>query len=1252
MIGSASPAMLAVFVCLGLDAAGAEKITTTVTGLPYEVVEKGRLSVTVQYEVAADLGQVRLHVELKNPRNIVLAGQTAEVSGKGAREFIFDVPSRAEESEIRFAVWYGEVWTAALVPIIHTEPIAILSAEEGRELSAREAEGQRWCETMKPQIPEGGAAALLVDDFPGFDRGLADAMRAALEAQGLTVLPLNGEEVGNPTILAPANFHTLVLTSSAVFPLDATRALERFLAEGGDVIALGAPAFREPVSKVAGRWMGENEVREALRATRPERILFDFETGAAEDWTHGTHADARAEWEFAEGGADGTEHALHCLVPDYRNWNTFAAPDFGAPPGPGQSLTCLWARGGPQTTSLALEWVEKDGSRWIATIPLTTDWQYYVLTPGEFKYWQDNPSQGRGGTHDHVRLENAARFTVGLAMTHTRLDAGRHEFWVDQIGVAPNPLGEAGVPATFDVAPIEMLTPTYKFHRVTSAVRLQVSDKQCLLSPADLPVPEGLMSVQPRPQGTGYNKERKWRWIPLLEAFDDKGEVCGTPACLTINRTGRFSRACVASFALPPSAYASPRVLELVARLAARLRDGFFLFEGGAEYYAYFADDEQVTLGARTINLTDRPDPSCSARLTVRSEAEVEFEQTVPVSEGRAECRWSPAGFTHDTYQVICALLDAEGKQLDLLAHPLVVWRAPEDPDYLEVRDGDFYLHGRPWYAHGVNYMPSSEIGIEDGEYFEFWMDKQPYDPVVIERDLTRIKAMGMNMVSIFCYYRSLDSRNLLDILERCRRHGLMVNLSLRPGTGLDFRWDEMRALIETYRLAQNDTIFAYDLAWEPNWGPHDRRKPWDDEWERWIVERYGSVENAEADWGVPVPREDGKVTNPLDEHLTQDGPHRVMVAAYWRFLDDLLAHAYGRANSLVKSIDPDHLTSFRMSSAGDPTRNAAWATYDFRGLARSVDIMEPEGYGRIGDWDRVKPGRFTVDYARCMAPGRPVMWAEFGRSSWNNETMDRDPAMEEWVGDYYRRFYRMAYEAYANGTVCWYWPGCFRYGENSDYGVINADGTWRPNSHAIAEWAERMTTPRERPPVDEWIVVDRDAHVGGIVGVYEAVQERYWALVEQGKNPGLRTDGYGLDSATAPRRAVGNVPYRPGRNPHKYLNAEFDVVGVLNARGEWEEVTDGAEVRVKRGEEVRLRAAVGNLADATWLARAGDGQVGLGAGHAFLPIAEDVPFMGTAPIEGVLIETADGRVEVTLEMRALPDVTFGQKLRLILVAE
>ncbi|NCO92694.1 MAG: hypothetical protein COZ06_24435 [Armatimonadetes bacterium CG_4_10_14_3_um_filter_66_18] len=1227
------------------------KITTTLTGVPFEVVEGGEVAFTVNHDVARALGDVQLHVEMKGRGPDVLESQVVKVAGKGAQAFTFPVPPRNGTDLLTFAVWYGEVWTEAIVPIMTTDSIAVLSKEDAEKRSQQQATGERWREESKGVIPAEGAVAMLVDALPGFDRDLADRVAARLEKAELKVLALDSEQVCNPFILSVDNFHTFVLTSSQVYPADGGPALDRFLAQGGDLIALNAPGMQTPVKKIDGKWMGAKEIREALAAQKPSQPLFDFETGSPKDWTMGAPKGEEATWEFAAPGAEGTGHAFHCVVPDFRNWNTFSGPALGQPLAQEDELTCLAAKGGPDTSRLALEWVQKDGSRWIATIPLTTEWQRYALTPYEFGYWHDNPSRGRGGPDDHFRPENAAKLTVGLAQTHTPLPGGRHEFWIDEVGVAPNPFGKLVTPGQIELTPVEMLTPGYKFHRVTNAASLRVSDKQCLLPPGELPVPEGLLSAQPRPQGTGYNKERKRRWIPLLEAFDKDGEVCGTPACLVVNRVGRFAKSAVASFALPNAAYRDPRVLDLIAALAKRVHEGFFLFEGGAENYAYF-QGETVTLGAQTINLGKGAVPKCSVRLTVTADGAKQFEQVIPLVDGRAECQWKPGRFSHQSYEVLCDLLDSSGRRLDALTHSLLVWEPSPKPDYMTSKDGDFYLHGNKWYAHGVNYMPSSGIGIEDGPYFEYWVDKQPYDPVVTERDLKHVKAMGLNMVSLFCYYRSLQSRNLLDILERCRRHGLMVNLSLRPGTPLDFQWDEMKALIEAYRLAENDTVFAYDLAWEPAFGNHNMRQRWDGAWEKWITQRYGSLANAEADWGVPVPRTEGKVTGPSDEQCSKEGPHRVMVCAYRRFLDDLLAKAHATANGLVKSIDPHHFTSFRMSIGGDPTISPAWIGYDFRGLARSVDIMEPEGYGRSGDWERVKPGRFTADYARCMAPGRPVMWAEFGRSTWNREAMEQDLELENWTGGFYNDFLRMAYESGASGTVCWWYPGGYRVGENSDYGILNPDGTWRPNTHALHDWAEKFTTPRNRKPVDNWLTIDRDATVGGLVGVYNQVKERYWQLLDQGKNPGLRTDGCGLDSATAPRTAVGNVPYKPGRNPHKYLDAEFDRLEIRNAKGEWQAVADGGTVAVKREQAIVARATVGNLGEAKWLAANGAGQVGLAAGTAFLPILQDVPFLGTSKVEGAIVAKPTGPLSLTFVMRAAPDVTFGEALRVQLTVE
>jgi hypothetical protein len=166
---------------------------------------------------------------------------------------------------------------------------------------------------------------------------------------------------------------------------------------------------------------------------------------------------------------------------------------------------------------------------------------------------------------------------------------------------------------------------------------------------------------------------------------------------------------------------------------------------------------------------------------------------------------------------------------------------------------------------------------------------------------------------------------------------------------------------------------------------------------------------------------------------------------------------------------------------------------------------MEPEGYGRIGDWERVKPGWFTAAYSRLVAPGTPVLWAEFGSHVWDMSTMSQSPERLEFTEQFYRDFYEMALRSGANGTVCWWFPGGFRTNERSDYGIIDPDRSWRGISEVIAEHAATMTESREIPEPTVWIEVERYAHPDGIYGIYEDVQEEFWAAIEAGEFPGLR---------------------------------------------------------------------------------------------------------------------------------------------------
>ena len=108
-----------------------------------------------------------------------------------------------------------------------------------------------------------------------------------------------------------------------------------------------------------------------------------------------------------------------------------------------------------------------------------------------------------------------------------------------------------------------------------------------------------------------------------------------------------------------------------------------------------------------------------------------------------------------------------KGEVLDEAHHMLHLWRPSASPSFVAAGKGRFDLNGKRWIPHGVNYMPSSGIGVEDRTYFEKWLGADAYHPRVIQRDLERCVAMGCNALSIFIYHESLKGHNLLDLLRR-----------------------------------------------------------------------------------------------------------------------------------------------------------------------------------------------------------------------------------------------------------------------------------------------------------------------------------------------------------------------------------------------------------------------------------------------------------------------------------------------------
>ena len=1098
--------------------------------------------------------------------------------------------------------------------------------------------------------------------LPGEDPALLKALTAELQQAGYDVAPLDAATLSDTAQLAAAQLDLLVFANAADLPAKAVKPIGDFARAGGDIIALNAPLWQRVLIDVDGKWTTYEDYQRDSAGTLPDNVLFDFSDVTG--WKRTSNKiDSPASYEVIPDGPAQGQRAVHVKIADQSGWDSWGRTDLKSPFPKDHTLTVFSAKGGEGTSQLAIEWTETDGSRWIAVVPLYPEWRRYALAPKDFKYWTS--TEGRGGRGDSLKPENAKSFSFGLAHSHTGPVSGTQEYWIGPIGTAETMPDLGGVLSAFDLPAMDTLSPGYKLFDGHDVTRLTVRQDQVIVPDASLPsVGPLIRSPQPRPAGGGFDKRRNWRWIPIVEARTKDEQWRGTPVTMTVNADGQYKGGVWASFGFAPGdrhaslvpVYAQPGSLAMVRQIAKRMLNGAFILDGGANFYTYFGDQD-VQLGTRVCNV-GRTACTVKARVAVvangSTKPAVEKQWDVTVEPGQIKtvsAPWRPKNWPADGYSVRAELIQ-DGKVIDSVTHRIHVWKPKPKKQFMTIENGELMLNGKRWRAHGVNYMPSSGIGIEDGEYFEHWIGAKSYDPEVIARDLDHCKKMGFNSVSVFVYTGYDKDQNMLDLLRLLEERGMKANVGLRPGMPHWFDAEKMHNLIKILRLAENDTVFAYDIAWEPMWGIHSERKRWDADWEKWIIERYGSVANAEKDWGYAVPREDGKITNPDTIHITSKGDWNVMVAAYRRFLDFLVYKQYSEAVRIIKDADPNHFVSFRMAEAGNPTALWGGMAYDFPYLAAAVDILEPEAYGRIGNWERVKPGWFAYAYAKWAAPEKPMLWAEMGVSTWDLGRMMDTPQKLEYQAMYHRAWYRMMKGSGASGIYFWWYPGGFRYGENSDYGIINPDGTDKPVTKVIRQNAlGYVLGPSARKP-DRWIEIDRDAHPEGLAGIYEAVKADFWAAINEGLTPGLRTAGTGTDSSNCPKVAVGNVPLT-GSNPPKYLDAAIDSVQILSADGKWIQVEKDGVIKAATGKPVAAKVAFTNLGEAKLLKQSQTGAVTLtstvaGRQSISQPISADVPRLGRSSVDKVVVmDTAPIQpTKVTLTFAA-GKTQFGERFSL-----
>ncbi len=996
----------------------------------------------------------------------------------------------------------------------------------------------------------------------------------------------------------------VIVCNARNVPVGTLTAVDQYMKEGGDIITLGGPTFENTLYNLNGAWMQRDEYMAGLANTLSAELLIDTtDDKILKKFTRSTNnsQDAQTITLVDDGREDSNTPAIQVDIENLTSWDLFG---YNIKIAAGNNAIAFWGKGSDRTDSLYVEVHEKDGSRWYATPAMTENWQYYVLTSADFVYWDGN---GRGGSGDKVSIDNLQRISFGLARSgQPAIELGAHTFWVDDVATMKFKS------LTSDAQPvIDGMSPQYKLYQITNAADITAHSNQVFVSNANYMIGEEIFSVAPGRQGVGFSNMRKNRFIPILEVTDAKGLHSGYAAWMYVFESmGDFDEqhrgAMLASFGVNDADFYNADAIKAITdTLQFMLRDAI-LVEGGTDEFIYITSEtEAVSYGA-----------IAAAKETAGTEVKVAlYKGDKLLAEITSALESAEAVQTHDETSLLqikgeyapeekpdraVTELLMNGEVIDRIEHEVSFWEPKPESErkFVYTENGSYMRDGERINLFGINYMPSSGMANEAGQLFEHYVSAASYDPEVFYNDLLHVKDIGFNAISIFYYVQTAeDSNNMLHLVQMCEDLGLLVDLSIRPYC-YPFSPSYSKASIETLitklHFHENDTIVAYDIAWESTIGTYEggsftaggqMRKDLDDDWREWINVQYGSIEAAEAAWGVEAPRANGEVIGATDAMLSESAgsKYTAIVAAYRRFIDDVVASRFRETADFIKTLAPDQLVSFRMQTAGSADSDPAQYHYDFHSLASSLDFMSPEAYA-LSIWsDNVRQGVFANLYARLAQPDSAVVWKEFGMHVWSGSNIYQSEKSLGYQAEFYRQVYEMCLEGYTAATYCWYYTPGYRVGENSDYGVLNPDGSDRPVTAVIREYAEKFANIGEMKAPDYFIAVDREEHPDTIRGMYYEIKKELENALDNGHTVALTNEAIGKTVDEVFDLAVGGASTDNGVYPRKYVNG---YVSNLRVNGDY--ITDGTTVTVKDQTEITLD--VTNSAYAAWK----DGQIKL----------------------------------------------------------
>lgn len=864
-----------------------------------------------------------------------------------------------------------------------------------------------------------GRVAFLDDRLPGAKPEITAVHAEALRAAGFGVTRLSGDQLAAPGVLSPRRFDWLAVVPSPGIPAAALPRIVRFLRAGGRLLALGGRPFSAPCSFVNGRWLTATEIQKLVAQTTPDHMLFDFEAGdSLKGWQRSSGALEASTKAVREPGGDGGR-VLRVDVRDLTAWDTFCTPDLKQPFADGRRMTCFRAKGDANTPDLAVEWRQSDGTRWIATIPLTAEWRQYALLPRQFAYWRDSRvPPGRGSAGDCLNPEKAVQLSFGLAFSHTAKRLGDHTYWVDDVGTAPTPFDPVLLAAQEPLL-LSVFSDAYPWESASGKVKIKTPGEHPLIPVAF----SGALDEARGPYVIGFPKPHHSRLLPLVPARDRYHRERGSVLSALVHYGGPYRDGVwLLSGIQNEELLGSAEFAACIAQVAKRLSGERYLAELKLDRLTYVHAGQvtiEVGVGSRS-----RKDTETAVRVRVVAGSDPNgqalFEQMLVLSAsgralGRTKSKWDIGEAGPGRYMVVAELLDGTAVRDRMTAELEVVPDelppgACRQPVQLS-SDGRHLVHpdGRRFFCIGCNYTAALDT------HGRFWQRKH-FDPRLLEVHFRRSRDAGINVWRFcgWCGSADLEADILsgdfsrIDLyLELAQRYGV-YQLITPPGShhlDLAKRLRTYTALAK--RVRGHPAVLGYDLLNEPGVArltgvafPEGKSCPTQ---EFDFMAAYAEVLGPKREQLRRQARERriGRVA--LTAEITEEQAFNVACAAY---LYGLWRREYGISFSTFPEIEKAWPPAEKWQTAIGVLNGglAAWVNVQAQALRqadpthlvtvgynqvlscfpgnRNLDFVSQHVYQRPYTFEDVRKNITTLDRLRRFWPDKPITFGEFGYSN------------------------------------------------------------------------------------------------------------------------------------------------------------------------------------------------------------------------------------------------------------------------------